>query len=171
MKKTVLRYGLYSAITIVVLFVLGWMVFDKNDLSKQEIFGYTSMVLSMLPVFFGIKHYRDKQNGGSLTFGKAMKVGLLIVLIPSLIFGVFDVIYVLFLEPGFMEKYYSMELSRMQRTMTASEFQTAKASMEMQKEIFSNPVFQFLIMFLTVFVIGVIVTVISGLVLRREVRR
>lgn len=170
MKKTVLRYGLFSAISIVGLFTLGWLFLDDNDYSSKEIFGYTNLVLSMLFVFFGIKHYRDKITGGQLSFGQGMKVGMLIVLIPALIFGIFDVFYVLVMDPDFMDKYYQHHLTQMQQSMSATEFQAARASVESQKEMFSNPAVQFLVMFLTVFIIGVIFTVISSLILRRNVR-
>ena len=39
MKKTVVRYGLYGAITICVLFLLGWFAGKNLDYSTQEIIG------------------------------------------------------------------------------------------------------------------------------------
>lgn len=170
MKKTVLRYGLFSAITIVVLFTLSWIIYRDSNFEAQEVFGYSSMVISLLFVFFGIKHFRDKENDGVLTFGQGMKVGLMIVLIPALIFGVFDIIYTTFLNPGFMERYYSAEVARMQQSLPASEFQAAKATLDSQKEMFSTPGVAAFVMFLTVFIIGVIITVISSLILKRSAR-
>lgn len=170
MKKTVLRYGMLSALTIVVLFTLSWLIYHDSNFEAQEVFGYASMVLSLLFVFFGIKHYRDKENGGQLSFGQGMKVGLLIVLIPALIFGVFDIIYTTFMNSGFMERYYTAEVAKMQQTMSASEFQAAKATLDSQKEFFSNPLVAAGVMFLTVFIIGVIITVISSLILKRNAR-
>lgn len=170
MKKTVLRYGLLSALTIVILFTLSWLIFHDSNFEAQEVFGYTSMVLSLLFVFFGIKHFRDKENGGQLTFGQGMKIGVLIVLIPALIFGVFDIIYTTFMNPGFMDRYYSAEVARMQQSMSATEFQAAKATLDSQKEMFSKPGVAAFVMFLTVFIIGVIMTVISSLILKRSVK-
>jgi hypothetical protein len=170
MKKTVLRYGLFSAITIVILFTASWFIFRDSNFEAQEVFGYTSMVLSLLFVFFGIKHYRDKENGGQLTFGQGMKVGLLIVLIPALIFGIFDIFYTTVLNPGFLDRYYTAEVAKMQQSLSASEFQAAKAELDAEKEMFSKPGVAPLVMFLTVFIIGVIVTVISSLILKRNTR-
>ncbi|HYF31533.1 MAG TPA: DUF4199 domain-containing protein [Chitinophagaceae bacterium] len=172
MKKTVLRYGLFSCIALVVMSILGLVIFgnpDTPNYTAHEVFGYTTMILSMVFVFFGIKHYRDQVNGGMLSFGKGMKVGLLIVLIPSVAFGLFNLIYTGAIDPEFMDKYYQHQLSQMQQRMTPGEFNAARATMEKQKEMFSNPVLQFLVMGLTVFVIGVIASVISSLVLKRRV--
>ena len=51
------------------------------DFDHSEILGYSSMVLSFLLVFFGIRSYRDNVAGGAISFGKAFQVGILITLI------------------------------------------------------------------------------------------
>ncbi len=170
MKKTIIRYGLISSVVLIVLFLIEWAIFNNKNYAAQEVMGYASMIIAMLFVFFGIKHYRDKENGGLLSFGQGMKVGVLIVLIPALVYGLFDVLYILVLNPGFMNDYFNYYLAEMQKTMTAQEFEKARASMESQKAMFSKPVVNFMVMFLTVFVIGMIVTVISSLILRRRAR-
>lgn len=169
MKKTALRYGLYSSVFMVGMFIIGFMIFmgPEKNYKGSEIFGYSSMVVSMVFVFFGIKHFRDQLNGGMLSFGKGMKVGLLIVLIPSLAFGLFTVIYMTAINPDYTENYYNYQLSQMQANMNAAEFDAARTKMEQQRAMFANPAFSFIVMALTVFVIGVIATVISSLILKR----
>ena len=168
MKKTALRYGIFSAITVIGLFTFGFLAFDTNDYTVQEIFGYSSMVLSMLFVFFGIKHFRDRVSGGSLSFGQGMKVGLLIIIIPAVAFGLFDLLYAYVLNPGCLDRYYEHQLSQAQASMTPSEFNVARIQMEKEKAMFDNPIMNFFVMTLTVFVIGVIATVISSLILKRS---
>ena len=168
MKSTVLRYGIISSIVIVALFLLEFVIFHDSNYDVQEVFGYASMIISMLFVFFGIKHYRDKQNAGRLTFGQGMKAGVLIVLIPALVLGLFDVLYVTVINPHFMENYYGHYIQQMQQTMPAADFAKAKAKMDAQMAFFSNPVMNGLVMAVTVFMIGLIVTVISSLILRRN---
>lgn len=173
MKKTVIRFGIMSGLVVLVLFLFSYMIFGNNtEYGVREVFGYASIVISLLFVFFGIKHYRDKENGGMLRFGSGMKVGVLITLIPAVVFGLFSVVYALWINPDFMETYYAHYLAEMQKTMTPEKFEVARVELEGQKAMFSNPAFNFLLMFLTVFVIGVIVTVISTLILKRsETRR
>jgi hypothetical protein len=48
------------------------------------------MLLAMVFVFLGIRHFRDHENEGMLTFGQGLKIGVLIVLIPAVAFGLFD---------------------------------------------------------------------------------
>ncbi|HYC29830.1 MAG TPA: DUF4199 domain-containing protein [Chitinophagaceae bacterium] len=171
MKRTILRYGLISSLIIVILFLLEFFIFrSAPNYDVQEIFGYTSMIVSMLLVFFGIKHYRDKENNGRLTFGRGMKVGVLIVLIPSVAFGIFNLLYVTVINPGFMKSYYQFYLAKMQQSMPAAEFVKAKAELDAQMAMFSNPIISSLVMAVTVFLIGLIITVISSLILRRNAR-
>ncbi|MEM9362400.1 MAG: DUF4199 domain-containing protein [Bacteroidota bacterium] len=168
MKQTIIKYGIYGAIAICMLFLISWFVLDDLPLSTQEALGYLSMILSLSFVFFGIKHYRDKQNDGKVSFKSALIIGVFISLITAFMFGVLDVVYVEVLNPDFMEMYYTETLKTMEETMSSEEFNTTKAEMEAQKKLFTNPIMTFLFMALTVFVIGFIISLLSALVLQRK---
>jgi hypothetical protein len=170
MKQTILRYGLYSSAFIILFFLGTWMIFgsDEENYALQEVLGYAGIILALSFVFVGIRYYRNEVNGGNLSFGEGMKLGLMTSLIPALAFGIFDVLYVLYLNPEFMDKYYGRMQQQMQQKMSAADYQAWLKQMESEKELFNNPAFQFLIMALTVFIIGVIITVISTLVLKRK---
>ncbi|MFK7812693.1 MAG: DUF4199 domain-containing protein [Maribacter sp.] len=167
MKKTVLRYGLYGAITISILFIIGWILGKKLDYSSQEIIGYASMIVSLGFVYIGIKHFRDKENNGLVSFRKALTIGVLISLITALVFGVIDIIY-LELNPDFTTEYYAHAVKDMRAKLPADEFEMKLAELESQKQLFSNPLFSFLLMALTVFIIGFIISLISALILQRK---
>src|SRR5687768_15456054 len=107
MKKTVLKFGLYSGITILALFLVSYTFMKGASFEIQEVMGYTSMFAALLFVFFGIKSYRDKENGGYIGFGQALGLGLLITLIPALAFGIFDALYVAYVYPEFFTEYYT----------------------------------------------------------------
>ena len=167
MKKVALRFGLYSAITITALFLLKWVFLGNDNFGLQETLGWASMVLALLFVFFGIKQYRDTVSHGSLTFGRGMKVGLLIVLIASTAFGLFDLVYIT-LNPDFFDKYYNYKLAEMQQTLSSAELESWKKEYQSTMQIVQKPIVNFLVMFATVFIIGVIISVISSLILMRK---
>ena len=168
MKKTILRFGIYGAITICILFLLGWYIGKNLDYSAQEIIGYASMIISLSFVYFGIKHFRDKENEGFISFKKALLIGLLISLITAIAFGALDIIYIEFLNPNFTAEYYAHAVEDMRNSLSAEEFEVKLAELESQKELFSNPIFSFLLMALTVFIIGFIISLISSLILQRK---
>lgn len=168
MKNTILKYGLYSAITICALALAGWFLGKNLDYSIQEVIGYTGMVVSLLFVFFGIKHFRDKENGGIVSFGKALLIGVLISLIAALAFGILDIIYIKYINPEFMADYYAHYVEETKNTLTGEELKATLAELESQKEMFSSVSVNFFLMFLTVFMIGFIISLISALILQRK---
>jgi hypothetical protein len=171
MKKTVLRYGGFSVLFMVLFFLVEMLVFaQKKDFKVQEIFGWVGIFISTMFIFFGIRYYRDQYNDGSLSFGKGLKVGLLILLMPSLAFGIFNVIYVM-LNPDFMETYYNYQVTQLKESLPAGEATLKIQAMEKEKEMWMSPAVQFFGMFLSVFAVGLVVTVISTLVLRRSAER
>jgi len=170
MKQIILRYGIYSTIFIIALMSVFFFLVRNLDYDKQEVAGYLSMLVSMIFVFLGIRHYRNEKNNGFLTFGQGLKIGVLIVLFPAVCFGLFDVLYTSVLNPHWMSDYNNYYLTHFKQSLPAAEFEAKKKQMEASMKLFSNPVTQFFIMFITVFIIGFIVTIISALALRRKPR-
>jgi len=168
LKKTVLRYGLYGSITICALFLLSWFLGTIFDYSTQEIIGYVSMVVALTFVYFGIKHYRDIENQGVVTFKKGLVIGVLISLVTAFAFGVLDVIYVELLNPDFMAKYYADSAEQLRASLPANELEAKLAELEAEKKLFSNPLLSFLMMAVMVFGIGFIISLISALLLKRK---
>ena len=168
MKSTVFRYGIYATLTIVGL---SWGVFFLlKDMGQglQEVAGYLTILLAMIFIFFGIRHFRDRVNGGYLSFGQGLKIGVLIVIIPAVAFGLFDILYTEVLNPTWKEEYYTKYIDGLKKSVAADKLDAAIKKAEKEKEMFSNPLFQFLLMGGTVFIIGFIVAIISSLTLRRN---
>ena len=68
MKKTIFRYGFYGLGAGAILFGCGLLFGDSLGYRVQELIGYGSIVLSLMFVFFGIKHYRDHVRKGEISF-------------------------------------------------------------------------------------------------------
>ena len=169
MKKTVIRYGIFASLLMVLLSAIDFFVLAKMaSLAVQELAGYLTMLLSMVFVFIGIRYYRDHVNGGILSFWQGVKIGLLIVLLPSLCFGLFDILYTKVIHPGWMNEYYAKYLERIKTSTPPDQLDAMIKKVTAEKEMFSNPLLQFLLMSLTVFIIGFIVTIISAITLRRS---
>ena len=169
MKRTITRFGLYAILTICILSFLIWATVDIVDNTTGEIIGYSSMVVSLIFVYFGIKHFRDKENKGTVSFGRALLIGFLISLMAALAFGILDVIYVKFVNPEFMTDYYEGMLEQA-RSLPAEEFEIRKTELESEKEMFSNPFMYFFIMSMMVLVIGFIISLLSALILQRKTK-
>jgi hypothetical protein len=169
MKQTAIRYGMYALLGILFLSCIHFFILmDRLSYEQLEVIGWLTMGLSMIFVFFGIRYYRNEKNNGVLSFGQGLKVGVLIVLFPAIFFGLFDVLYVEVFNPGWLDDYYNYQRELLIKKTAADKLADKLKTMENQKEFFANPLFQFLVMSLTVFVMGFIVTIISALALRRK---
>jgi len=166
MKNPIIRNGVYSGLLMLVLFAVAYFI--GGDFEKQEIIGYLSILISLVFVFLGIKQYRDEIGKGSISFGKAMQVGLLIVLVPSIVFGLYNLFYIEYLDPNFIDNYYAEALSQMKASLSPDEFKIKAAALESEKEAFGSPMVQFGAMAATVFLMGVVVSVISSFVLKND---
>jgi len=168
MKNTILRYGLWSVLSICILFLISSLLLKNLDFNTQEIYGYASIIVSLSFVFLGIKHFRDKENNGLLSFGKGVLIGLLITLFASVAFGLYNVIYVEYINPDFMTEYYNNSVEQVNKTLSGQELQAKLKQLEEEKDLFANPILNFSFMFLTVFIIGLIISLISSLILQRK---
>ena len=59
-------------------------------------------------------------------------------------------------------------LADMKASMSAEEYAIKSVEMESQKEMFMNPIIQFFVMGLTVFLIGIVTSVLSSFALKKE---
>ena len=171
MKKIILTYGLIAGAIVTAFMAYGVYMMNSNpDYEGSMILGYTGMLVAFSFVFIGVKNYRDTQNHGVITFGKALKIGALISLIASTIYvGVWLVEYYC-LYPDFMEKYSDAMIKKMNTaTMTAAEIKAKTDEIMMYKELYKNPLWVILITYSEVLIpIGLLVPIISALILKRH---
>lgn len=169
MKKTILIFGLISG-AISSLMMVGTVPFaDRIDYDKAEYIGYTTIVLSFLLVFFGVRSYRDEIANGQITFAKAFGVGISITLISCVCYVVtWEILYFRFL-PDFMDKYTAHMVQKLQASGASDTVILAKVQEgKRYKDMYDKPLFNAAITFLEPFPIGLAITLISSVILRRK---
>ncbi|HEX6863176.1 MAG TPA: DUF4199 domain-containing protein [Thermoanaerobaculia bacterium] len=171
MKRIVLRYGLASGVLLMAMGSVMMTLCMKGIIGfdNSELLGYSSMVLSFLLVFFGVKSYRDNVAGGVIGFGKAFQVGLLITLVTCAMYVLaWEIIYYNF-YPNVLDQYSEYSIAKM-RAAGESEaaIQAATTQMADFAKLYANPLFNSAITFLEVFPVGLIMTLISAAILRRR---
>lgn len=172
MKKTVLTFGLIAGAVLSAMMLVTLPFADQIGFDKGAVIGYTTMVLAFLMVFFGVKSYRDNVAGGTVTFGRAFVVGLLITLIASACYvATWQVVYYKF-APDFLDKYAAYAVDKAKKS-GASEEQIAAQKKEMAafKELYKNPLVNIAFTFLEPLPVGLLFTLVSAGVLSRKRRR
>lgn len=171
MRKIILTYGLIAgAIVAGLMFITlplwknGILTFDNG-----EIVGYTTMVISLSMIFFGVKSYRDNHSNGVITFGKAFKIGILITLIAGAMYALaWEVSYATVMSDFFgkMQEHYFSEMK--ERGASEQELQKAKEQMATFAEYYKNPVIRFGMTLMEILPVGILISLISAALLRKK---
>ncbi len=170
MKKNILVYGLISGLIVSALMAVNVSMCVKSGKFESSIvIGYASMIIAFSLIFVGIKNYRDKYNGGGISFGKAFKIGLFIALVASTIYVVVWLVEEHFFFPDFMEKYTAHEIGKLQSSgISATELANKTKDLEQAKEMYNNPLLKILMTYAEILPVGLVVTLISALILKRK---
>lgn len=173
MKKNIIIYGLIAGLLVstFMLVTVNYMSHCEGsvDYNTSMLIGYASMLIAFSLVYVGIRNYRNKYNGGVISFGKAFQIGILIVLIASTMYVVAWLIDYFYFIPDFAEKYASHSLERL-RASGASQVELDKEAKEMADfvRMYKNPFFNAMMTYVEILPVGLIVTLISALILKRK---
>lgn len=170
MKKTVLLYGLImGAIITSSMVYIAWLCYNNPYMETNDTVGYAAMLVIFSIIFVGIKSYRDKESDGYVTFGKAFKVGLLITLLSATIYVVTWLIMYYGFIPDFLDKYTLHVLNKAKTDgLSAAEIQAKVVEMAEFKEMYKNPLMVILITYAEALPVGIFVTLVSSLILKRN---
>lgn len=131
--------------------------------------GYASMLVAFSLVFVGIRNYRDKYNAGVISFGKAFKIGFMIALIASTIYVIVWMIDYFFFIPDFMDRFSAHQLEELKASgISQKELDKEAADMASFMTLYKNPLFNALITYIEILPMGLVVTLISSLILKRK---
>ena len=170
MNKTILTFGLISGVIASVLMGATLPLTRSQSHSSEAMYvGYTTIVLSLLLVFYGIRSYRDNYANGAITFGRAFSIGLGITLISCAFYVVtWEIIYFNFM-PGFMDSYFAHLVQKAQATPGTPEAIQAKvAAIRHQQQLYQNPFVNAMYTFIEPFPVGLLITLVSAAALRKR---
>ena len=172
MRKTVLTFGLISGLLTAAMMTipLPFVLNGTLDFDKGEILGYTTLILSFLLVFFGVRSYRENAGGGRISFGRAFKVGILITLISCAFYVItWEIVYFNFI-PDFADRYAAHTIQKMRaKGATEAAVEATKKEMAGFKRLYANPFINAGMTFMEAFPVGLVATLVSAAILRRKV--
>ncbi|MEM9022793.1 MAG: DUF4199 domain-containing protein [Bacteroidota bacterium] len=166
MAKQALKFGLIAGAVMMAIGFLPVLWVGTSDLhcyEYGEAIGYTAMVLGLLSIVLAVRQYRDKELGGYISFGQALGLGLLISVVAALIFVIGDLLYVTQIEPDFLNNWVDCEVGKMEaRNASPEEIAEIEAFRTWSSAALET------MMFVTVFSIGLVISLASALLLQRK---
>ena len=173
MKKIIWIYGVIAGIISVSWGVLSESVVGNSlSLNTRMILGYATMIVAFSLIFVAVKNYRDTENHGRITFGKALGIGLLITLIASTVYVVVWMIDFKYFVPDFGEKYQAQAIAEMKQSgLNAAEIQKQSVEMgEMMEKYRTNAAYRAMFTYLEVAPVGIIMSLLAALILKRKTK-
>jgi len=169
MKKTVLTFGLLSGAVAAVMMFLTVPFAERIGFDRSVFVGYTTIVVSMLFVYFGVRSYRDNVLGGEVTFGRAFQAGLLIAVISSVCYVLAWLVLFYIFIPDFADQYaaYIVESVRGNGGSQA-DIDAAIKQADSAKAMLANPLINAAVAFIEPLPVGLLVALISAVVLRKR---
>lgn len=169
MSLVVKKFGSIAFLVGMLGFALALYLGSSLDYSTQELVGWAVMGMTAALVYFGIAYQRDTVHAGRITFGQAIKTGLVIAIFGGLGVAFSDVIYTMFINPDFFDQYneYTLKLAQ------ESGNQEAVDAIESQTKMFEgySPTEMSLtggvMMFVMTFGLGALVALLSAFILKK----
>lgn len=171
MKKLVLTYGLIAGTILGVMFFVTVPLHKNGTINFDNGMwvGYTTMVISLSLVFFGVKSYRDNHQNGVITFGQAFKVGALIAMVASIMYCLTWELAYNTVSSGYLEEYAVYEQGKL-KSSGASEAEMKAAAQEFQElmEVYKNPVIRFGFTMMEILPVALVISIISAALLKKK---
>jgi len=175
MKKNILVFGIISGVIIstfmgISMAIMGCGSGDMDGGSGSMIIGFSAMAVAFSFIFVGIKNFRDKQNGGTITFGKGFLLGFMISLVASTLYVITWAVEFHFFMPDFMDKYSAIQVKQLHESgITGAALDEALKSIETESYNYKhNPFFFAMYTYMEILPVGIIITLISALILKRK---
>jgi CBS domain containing-hemolysin-like protein len=171
MRRIVLTFGLIAGGILAAMLALSMLFEQSISFDTGAIIGYTTMVLAFLLIYFGVRTYRDTVAGGTIGFGRAMQVGMLIAAVASVCYVItWEVIYFRN-KAAYAAKYEAHLVEKAQQTgATAVQLEAVRAKVAKDMVMYNNPAFNVAITFLEPLPTALIIALVSAGVLSRKRR-
>jgi hypothetical protein len=168
MKKIIWTFGLISG-AIMALFMVVTLPFANALDEHSLILGYAGIVAGFLLVYFGVRSYRDNVLRGSIGFGRAFTVGILIAAIGSVCYvATWEIMYYKIM-PDFYSKYAQSTVDQARKNgKSEAEIAKTREMMDEMTKNAGNPAWVFATTFIEPFPVGLLIALISAGILRRK---
>lgn len=166
-KRITLIYGLISGLLIVSSWFITLGTGEDADFSMSEIAGYAIMIAALTAIFLGVKKIRAEKR--SFSFKEGFMNGLGITLVASIIYVIGWFIYMPNFAPDFTDKYAAAQIALIENS-EASEQEKQQQIEDTNRwiELYKQPHLMAVMTFIEIFPIGVILSMISALILKRK---
>ena len=159
--KSALGYGIYIGMGMVVLNLVLFLF----NMHMDDITFYLMLVLILVGVTLTSMDYRNKKLGGYMTYGQAVKIGFLTILMASFVYAVYQYIFYIWISPGDLQQIEVEGTQEIYRRELDPEQEAA--SLELLEYVV-NPLVLSLGALIRFTIFGLIISLFTGIFLKKE---
>ena len=164
LKSYILQYGLLLG-GISVVFALMLFFLDMHYTQESSVV-IISIIITIAVIVLGQYNFR-KDNNGFLSFGEALKLGVGIALISSIIGVTYQVLLVTVIDPDTIPKMITIAENQLYESYPEMSQEQIDQMLEMQNKFITPKMMAAFGLIGGVF-IGFIISLITGLILKRN---
>jgi amino acid transporter len=170
MKRNILVFGGIAGLILAVLtIVITTLCANNPNYDANEVVTYSGMIVAFSFIYVGIRNYRDRHQDGVIGFGKALRIGLGITLIASSFYVLAWLIEYYFFIPDFMDKYAAHMIREARNNgLTGAALDKRVADLNQMGKWYKNPLIVILFTYLEVVPVGIVISLIAALIVRRK---
>lgn len=170
MTNIVFLYGTFAGL-IVIGVMIAFIVASGGEPDMADnslLFGYTTMIVALSMIFFGVKRYRDRDLGGVIKFVPAFLMGLAIAVVAGVIYVAGWEVYMAATDGSYMKAYMDHYIAgEKAKGLSGPALDKLVAEMNAMMTAYNtNMPYRMGITFMEIFPVGAIVALISAALLR-----
>jgi hypothetical protein len=105
-----LRYGIICGIITIVYS----LILNITELAlTNQILGWISFLIVIAAIVMAMREFK-KQNQGFMSYGQGLSIGTIVVLVSSILGGIFTYLYVTLIDTGYIEKMRNMQVTELE---------------------------------------------------------
>lgn len=168
MTKKIIIYGLIAGVISIAWVIADMVGFHGIKNYEGMLLGYSCMLVAFSLIFVAVKNYRYN-NGGTITFGKAFRIGFSIAFIASTIYVLIWMIDYHFFIPDYYDKYGDYLIAQIKSSNISNAIKHKKI-IEAQNQVafYKNPFIMTLMTYVEILPVGLVISLLAALILMRK---
>ena len=163
-KSIMLNYGLMLGFVSIIIALVNYVF--GNIYEPHWILMVVSFLATITVIVLGVKKLKEL-NGGFLSLGQAIKIGLGIALISALIYAAYLAIFINYIEPAYFENIAAVQEQKIMESYPNMSDEQLEAMIK-QAAMFNNTGANVTMAIMFSLIFGLIVSLITGLIMKRS---
>ena len=167
--QVALRYGVITSVLLIVIGLLGYVTGLTDPSKMSTSVSWINSLLSYAIIIGGmvlaVRHHRDENQNGFISFGKAFGTGFKTVAIISIIQAIWIYIFMGFIAPNLMDQIMQVSIER--AAEQGQDPEQVEAGMKMMSWMFT-PSMMAVMGFLSFTILGSIFALIIAAIMKKD---